>query len=133
MLINYPIMEANNMKDRAIALARASDGKQVIQGDTIDDQLLKCRRYIEKNGWELYKAFPLVESGRKGEREYFQEVLRFCENPVNKIKYVVFINISRFTRQGDAQYFNLKERLKVSGVKIRDILGTIGEDVNTMG
>lgn len=120
------------MTDKAVILARASSGKQVIEGDTLDDQIIQCTDFVEKNGWEVIKTFPLVESGRKKEREFFEEVLRYCENNQNKVNYLVFKNISRFTRGGDEAYLNLKTRLLAVNVEIRDIYGTIRENINTM-
>ncbi|MCE7897843.1 MAG: hypothetical protein DPW11_00290 [bacterium] len=120
------------MKERAVILARASSGKQIISGDTLDDQKLQCQEYIERVGWEKAKIFPLVESGSIEEREYFEEVLSYCENPKNQIKYIVFKNISRFTRQGGQMYLTIKNRMKKVGVELRDIYGTIGKEVNTM-
>jgi hypothetical protein len=120
------------MADKAVILARASSGKQVIEGDTLDDQIIQCNEFAEKNSWDVVKTFPLVESGRKREREFFEEVLDYCENRHNKIKYLVFKNISRFTRGGDEAYLRLKTRLSAAEVEIRDIYGTIREDINTM-
>lgn len=120
------------MKDRAVIMARASSSKQADQGDTLEAQLEVCGNYALKMGWEVVKKFPLVESGRKMEREYFEEVLAYCENPKNNIKYIVFKNISRFTRQGSDVYREIKRRMRKVGVQLRDIYGTIGKDVNTL-
>ena len=120
------------MADRAVILARASSSKQAIEGDTLDEQMLQCSDFIIKQSWTEDRTFPFVESGRKKEREYFEEVIKYCEDPHNQIKYVVFKNISRFTRGGDEAYLHLKKRLNDAGVEIRDIYGTIRESVNTM-
>lgn len=117
---------------KAIILARASSAKQVEKGDTIEDQIFQCEDYISKQSWEKIKVFPLVESGFKVERKYFEEVIEYCKNPKNKIDYVVFKNISRFTRGGDTAYLQLKEDLGNVGIQLRDIYGTIKEKVNTM-
>lgn len=119
-------------RKRAVILARASSGKQIIEGETLDDQLLQCREYCQKQEWEIVRTFPLCESGTIAERTYFQEVLDYCKNPINKIDYLVFKNISRFTRGGDIEYLKLKESLGKANVEIRDIYGTIRPKVNTM-
>jgi DNA invertase Pin-like site-specific DNA recombinase len=116
----------------AVILARASSDKQVIHGDTLEDQIQDCREYAQSQGWEVIKIFPLVESGRKQEREYFEEVLAYCKDRRNKVEFVVFKNISRFTRGGDSAYLLLKKDLEDNGVGIRDIYGTIRPKVNTM-
>jgi site-specific DNA recombinase len=118
--------------DRSVIIARASTGKQVIHGDTLDDQIAQCSRYAESQGWgKPVKIFPLVESGRKAEREYFEEVIKYCADKSNRVDWLVFKNFSRFTRGGEKAYLDLKEKLGKSGVKVQDILGTVKEDVNT--
>jgi len=58
-------------RKRAVILARASSGKQIFEGETLDDQLLQCREYAQKQGWEIVRTFPLCESGTIAEGTYF--------------------------------------------------------------
>lgn len=115
-----------------VILARASTGKQVIEGDTLEDQITQCSDFVKTKGWQVKKIFPLCESGRKEEREFFEGVLAYCKDSKNRIRYVVFKNISRFTRAGEEAYLGTKRELEKCGVEIRDIYGTIQAKVNTM-
>lgn len=121
---------------RAVILARASDPKQVVKGDTLEDQIYLCNRYIGSKGWKLAETFTCVESGRKLEKEYFWKIHNYCKeriNTPNKVDYLVVKNLSRFTRSGGAEYLSLKKQLADIGVKIQDTLGTVGEEINTLG
>jgi DNA invertase Pin-like site-specific DNA recombinase len=120
------------MKPRAAILVRASSSKQAIDNITHEQQLRECKFYIEKQGWEKVKIFTLIESGAAEEREYFQDVLDYCLDKKNKIDYVVFLNIGRFTREGSAGYSKWKKKLSEVGVKIRDVYDTIQDDKNTL-
>lgn len=121
--------------ENAINVARVSDPKQVIKGDSLDDQLIKTKNFIEEQGWCLDKSFPLIETGRKAERKFFDEVYEYCKSKKdtkNKIDYLVILNIGRFTRGGRRAYEPLKEKFESIGVKVRDIYGTIGEKINLL-
>ena len=124
-----------NMMVRAVILARASDPKQIIKGDTLEDQIFLCKKYIDSKKWTLVEIFPCVESGRKSEKEYFWKIFDYCKerkDTLKKIDYLVVKNLSRFTRGGGAEYLSLKKQLADVGVKIQDTLGTVGDEVNTL-
>lgn len=121
-------LEENN----TVILVRVSTPKQSIEGDSHEDQLEVCRWLIEENKLHEIKIFPLIESGAASERLYFQDVLAFCTNPANKVKYIVFKNIGRFTREGSEQYQKWKRQLEASGVKLRDASGVIRDRQNTL-
>lgn len=120
---------------RAVILARVSDPKQKIKGDSLDDQLIKTNKFIITQGWTKDREFTLIESGRKGERQYFWEVFTYCKTKSKtneKIDYLVVLNIGRFTRGGGEDYLKLKREFGKIGVKVVDIYKTVGETVNTM-
>ena len=120
---------------RAVILARASDPKQIIKGDTFEDQISLCKKTIDSNGWKFVELFSCIESGRKLEKEYFWKIYNYCKerkNTPEKIDYLVVKNLSRFTRGGGAEYLSLKKQLADIGVKIQDTLGTVGEEINTL-
>ncbi len=119
-------------RKRVVILARASSGKQIIKGDTLDDQIDQCTDHAKEQNWRIIKIFPLCESGSIVERMFFQEVLDYCKNPLNKVDYILFKNINRFTRGGEGVYLDLKKKLECNGVELRDIYGTIRPKVNTM-
>lgn len=120
---------------KAVILARASDFKQVVKGDTLEDQIFLCKNFVERNGWSLINTFIDVESGRKTEKEYFWEIFNYCKErsgTINKINYVVVKNLSRFNRGGGMEYLFLKKQLKTIGVRIQDTLDSVGEEINTL-
>jgi len=116
---------------RAIILVRASSPKQASDGDALEHQLYQCRHYIKKQGWQEAKVFSLIESGALEEREFFQEALNYAIDRKNSIDYLVFKNISRFTRGGSVDYLQWKAMLEKNGVEIKDIYNTIREKINT--
>ena len=121
----------------AVIIARVSDEKQKINGgDLLDDQVTQCQRFIDGQGWTLaHSPFVLIESGRKGEREYFWEVFDYCKSKSKtseKIDYLVVLNIGRFTRKGGTDYLSLKNEYAEIGVQFTDIFGTVGQKVNTL-
>ena len=120
------------MNKNAVLLCRASDLKQIIEGDSLENQVKLGEYYINKQEDTLLRTFKLVESGRKAEREYFEEVIKFCENPKNKVDYILFKDISRFTRSGGQAYAVFKSRLNKNGVDIRDTEGIIQGQMDTM-
>lgn len=125
------LIQSTLMK-QAIILVRASSAKQASEGDSLEHQLEQCRLYIKKQGWQEKKVFPLIESGVKGERQYFQEIIDYATEPKNKVDVLVFKHINRFTRGGSNDYSKWKTKLENSGVRITDIYNTIGEKINTL-
>ncbi len=120
---------------RAVILARVSDPKQKIKGDSLEDQQIKCNRFIDSQGWIKDREFTLIESGRKGERKYFWEIFDYCKSKsktAQKIDYLLVLNIGRFTRGGGEVYLGLKRQFEEIGVTIKDIYQTVGEKVNTL-
>ncbi len=118
-------------KPTALIMTRASSGKQVIEGDTIDAQIEDAKYFISQNNWDWHaKIFELVESATIPDREQFQEVLDFCESHKNEIDFVVFKDISRLTRKGTTDYFILKKGLAEFGIEIRDTTGVIRPVIN---
>lgn len=120
---------------RAVILARVSDPKQKINGDSLEDQIIKSNTFVKAQCWTKDREFNLIESGRKGEREYFREVFDYCKSKMHtpeKIDYLVCLNIGRFTRGGGEDYLKLKREFEEIGVAFTDIYKTVGQKVNTM-
>jgi DNA invertase Pin-like site-specific DNA recombinase len=106
---------------RAVILARVSDPKQKINGDSLEDQLIKCSSFIRSQGWIKDRDFNLVESGRKGERQYFWELYDYCKSKQNtpeKIDYLVCLNIGALYQSGGEDYLKLKRDFEKSGLKL---------------
>lgn len=111
MIPNYPKIKG---KDSIVICTRASDPKQAIVGDPHKNQLRQCESFLETHGIPLTKVikrFKLVESGAKEERQRFNKMIDYCENPKNRVGLLLFANISRLTRKGKTDLFLIKEEL----------------------
>lgn len=125
-------MNENN-GDVALILARASSGKQVIKGDTLEEQIEGARRLIATNKWsEFPQICSIVESASVDERSQFESILKICTDKKNNIRHVVIKNISRFTRQGSPKYFEFKKRLEKANVNLVDCEGVIQPTINKL-
>ena len=125
-------MNENN-GDIALILARASSGKQVIKGDTLEEQIEGARRLITTNKWsEFPQICSIVESASVSERAQFESILKICTDKKNNIRHVVIKNISRFTRQGSPKYFEFKKRLEKANVNLVDCEGVIQPTINKL-
>ena len=118
---------------KAVILARASSTKQVLKGETIENQISLCRRYADENSILIIKEFKIVESGRKDEeRKKFQEVINYCKDVRNKVEVLLFLEIGRLTRQGSGLYDYFKSELVGSGVEVLDTQGIIQPPINLL-
>lgn len=113
-------------------LLRVSSLKQGLIGDSPKDQKNQIKyKAISKNA-EVKKWFTLIVSA-SGEFQPSQEVIDYCKDPKNKIKYLFIKSIDRFTRGGAASYFALKKQLEQINVSLIDVQGVIsGERINTL-
>lgn len=121
-----------NSRERVAIFARASTPKQAIDGKTLDSQSDELLRVTSIQGWELAKLETFVESGRKDEREVFDDFIDYCIDRKNKINILLVKNIDRFCRRGSDEYFDLKNKLKKGGVRLVDAEGIIQGEKNTM-
>lgn len=124
--------EILNHKPRVVILARASSDKQVISGETITTQVDELYDVAHIEGWEVAKLETFVESGRKDDRQIFDNLINYCTNRKNKIDIFLVKNIDRFSRQGSDEYFKVKDKLKMSGVRLVDAEGVIQGEKNTL-
>jgi site-specific DNA recombinase len=124
-------MIKNNLK--ALLIARASDKKQVIEGDTLDNQIKDGEYFANKSNITIVKIFKFVESATSEERKFFHEVIAFCVDPRNNIDIVLFKDISRFTRGGAEMYLDLKRELTKHNIQLMDFsTGIIQNTKNTL-
>jgi site-specific DNA recombinase len=119
-------------KPNSVVIGRESSVKQAVQGDSSDDQITQCTSIAVRDGTNVVRSFKVIESATKPNREIFDEVIAYCMDRKNEVKFLYFKNISRFTRGGNEEYLRLKRILGEGGVGIRDIYGTIRPSVNTM-
>lgn len=114
---------------RVAIVVRVSTRKQAIQGDQ-KIQFDRCKALVDKHGAKIIKVFYITETARKTEREQLDEIINFCLDKINRINYLVFLDISRLTRLGADEYFKIKRKLELAGVKIRDAFGKIQDTRN---
>lgn len=118
----------------AIIVVRISSEKQVLDSNTLQNQIEDCMKLITDNKWYLcHEPFEIVESG--GEEDGQQEInkiLDFCSHKSNKVEYLVIRDIGRFTRQGFGGWTNFKKSLRDCNVKIKDSKNVIQDEINLM-
>jgi site-specific DNA recombinase len=102
--------DSTNM--RCILYTRVSSKAQE-DGMSLEVQARTCRQFAERNGYEI-----VAEFGNKGEsakagsvRKDFEEMLAFARKKANQIRYIVFYDYSRFSREGGSAIV-IKEELK---------------------
>jgi|SRR3989344_5449730 len=103
------------MKTRAIIYTRVSSDRQVKEGNGLDSQELRCRRFAEDNGYQVIGVFKEEgESGGLFERTAMRRVLQCLEdndsgNENDKI-VVIFDDLKRFARDTEV-HFGLKKEI----------------------
>lgn len=131
------------MKDKviyAIGVMRVSSTKQGLQGDSPEQQkeLIERRREqfsaLKHSNIIIKKWFKFIESASgQLEQQPILQVLEYCKDPKNKVKYLFIKSIDRQTRGGGVIYGQLKAMLSKYGVQLVDTYGVIGTDnVNTL-
>ncbi len=124
----------------AIGIKRVSSTKQVILGDSHEDQknlilqradqlssVLSSKVIIKK--WFAYaeSASGVIDT------QPLLKTLAFCSDPKNKIKYAIIKSIDRGTRGGPKVYLELKAKFAKLGVQLVDVYGVIGlQSYNTL-
>lgn len=102
------------MKIRAIIYTRVSSDRQVKEGNGLDSQELRCRRFAEDNGYQVLDVFKEEgESGGLFERTAMKRVLKCLEendsgNENDKI-VVIFDDLKRFARDTEVHFLLKKE------------------------
>ena len=97
---------------RCILYTRVSSKAQE-DGMSLEVQAKTCRQFAERNGYEIVSEFGnRGESAKSGSvRKDFEEMLAFARKKVNQIRYIVFYDYSRFSREGGSAIV-VKEELK---------------------
>jgi len=89
----------------AVIYCRVSTDRQVNEGLSLESQEQRCKKYCSDKGLRVVKVFiEKGESGRNMQRKTFQEMLHFCTKNKEKVRAIVFWQLSRFSRsQNDYQ------------------------------
>lgn len=104
---------------------RVSSVKQAQQGESIEDQKKICEIVAERYNLNILEVFSEQFSGRKNDRPVIDDIFNYIKKHPNKVQYLIFRAIDRFTRNGTLGYETLKQRLAQYGVELIDANGVI--------
>ena len=118
-----------------VGQCRTSTLKQQQEGDSLDVQEASIRGMAEANGWNIVpnnQVWRTAISGRKTERDDFEEILAFIKAHPGLVDFYVFRCIDRATRAGSGEYLRMKSELEKCCVQMVDTYGIIQPTINTM-
>ncbi len=119
-------------QQNALIYLRVSSSKQAQQGESIEDQKIICNKVAERYNLNILEIFSEQFSGRKDVRPKIEELFTYIKSHPNKIKFIIFRAIDRFTRNGTLGYESLKQKLANYGVGLIDANGVIQQSKNTL-
>ncbi len=121
-------------KHNCIIDCRVSSTKQV-SGGGLGSQQAACEVVAKQRGWRVLRIFSKVYSGRKEEREDFEEIIKYitqCKDGDAPVHYFLVKSIDRFTRDGAVSYSEMQSRLAHLGVELIDAYGIVQPEKNTL-
>ncbi len=125
----------NTLQVNCVAQCRVSSTKQSQEGESLAGQERIIRSFIANKGWHIVpngKVWSTAISGRKTDREDFEEMLAFIKEHPGHVHYYVFRSIDRATRAGGEEYARMKRVLAKEGVQMVDTYGVIQPVRNTL-
>ena len=125
----------NMDKINCVAQCRVSSKKQSQEGESLENQEKTIRNFVAKKEWHIVpndKVWSTAISGRKTDREDFEEILAFIKANPGLVQYYVFRSIDRATRAGGEEYARMKRELAKQGVQMIDTCGVIQPTRNTL-
>lgn len=104
--------KADSGNKRCILYTRVSSKAQEDR-TSLEVQARTCQQFAERSGYEIVAEFGnRGESAKAGSvRKDFEEMLAFARKKVNQIRYIIFYDYSRFSREGGSAIV-VKEELK---------------------
>ena len=103
---------------KALVYSRVSTTEQVENKQSLDMQEVACRDFAAKRDIEIARVFREEgESAKTADRTKLQEMLKFCHENKNDIKYVIVWKVDRFSRN-TADYMMMRALLLKLGVQI---------------
>ena len=133
-------MNKDRKEKNCVAQCRVSSIRQT-EGESLERQEESIRKYISDRGWNIVPKtarYPKGEvwstaiSGRKTDREDFEDILAYIKSHPGLVDHYVFKSIDRATRAGNEEYLQMKRRLAEYGVAMIDTNGVIQPSINTM-
>ena len=92
--------------------------EQQVKNTSLGDQERICREYASKHGWVALRVFQDDGiSAKTTDREKFKEMVRFCCDRRNAVKFALFFMIDRFSRE-TLDYLNTRYELATAGVRM---------------
>lgn len=112
---------------KAVIYCRVSTKEQV-QNLSLPTQLKACRDYCDREGYDVAREFTDAgESAKTTDRPEFQKLLEFCRLHKRDVQFVVFYNVTRFSRS-TLDYSIVKSLLHRLGISIRSANEPISDD-----
>ncbi len=104
--------KADSGNKRCILYTRVSSKAQEDR-TSLEVQARTCQQFAERSGYEIVAEFGnRGESAKSGSvRKDFEEMLAFARKKANQIRYIIFYDYSRFSREGGSAIV-VKEELK---------------------
>ncbi|MEP7305265.1 MAG: recombinase family protein [Acidobacteriota bacterium] len=111
----------------AVIYCRVSTKEQV-QNLSLRTQLKACRDYCAREGFEVAKEYTDAgESAKTTDRPEFQKLLEFCRLHKRDVQFVVFYNVTRFSRSS-LDFSIIKSLLLRLGISIRSANEPLSDD-----
>jgi DNA invertase Pin-like site-specific DNA recombinase len=99
---------------RAAIYARVSTKDK---GQEVENQNRNMRELLKKEGWSLFRVYDDHETGSRGDRAGFLQMMRDAE--AKKFDVVVFWALDRLTREGALETLQYLQKLTEWGVGFR--------------
>ncbi len=115
---------------RAVIYSRVSTEEQVKHGFSIETQLNTCAEFAEREGYCIVQTF--IEEGKSAKdlnREQVQKLIKFCDNPKNKINAIIVWRIDRLSRFNVDYHGTIRPMLLRHGITL---LSATELNVNTI-
>jgi DNA invertase Pin-like site-specific DNA recombinase len=128
-------MRTESMIKNCVVQCRVSSLKQSQDGESLENQEASLRAFVAKRGWKIGpdgRVWSTAISGRKTDREDFEDIERFIRANPGLVDCYVFKAIDRFTRAGSGEYERMKAELAEYGVEMVDMYGVIQASTNTL-
>jgi site-specific DNA recombinase len=114
-------------KENCIIYVRVSSKKQVDEGTSLEKQQIDCSGYASRNNLNILETFiEKGESAKTDDRTKLKEMLLFCANKKQNIKYLVIYKSDRLARNTQ-DYLKIKSFLFLKGIKIKSITENFDE------
>ena len=129
------MMHTQHATKRCVIQCRVSSLKQSHDGESLENQEASLRRFVAQRGWTIVpegKVWSTAISGRKTDREDFEDILKYIKAHPGKVDCYVFKAIDRFTRAGSGEYERMKAELAQCSVEMVDMYGVIQTSKNTL-